>query len=69
MSFTKLLKITGVGKSVNQFSSREKHFTMHVTLLIIDKIQRAIENRLFSSGIFLDFSKGLLILYLLATAY
>ena len=31
---------------------------MHATLLITDKIQRAIEGGLFSSGIFLDFSKA-----------
>ena len=31
---------------------------MHATLLITDKIQRAIEDGLFSCGIFLDFSKA-----------
>ena len=36
---------------------REKHSTMHITLLIADKIQKAIEDGLFSCGIFLDFSK------------
>ena len=37
---------------------REKHSTMHTTLLIADKIQKAIiEDGLFSCGIFLDFSK------------
>ena len=43
---------------VNQFGLREKHPTMHATLLITDKIQRAIEDGLFSCGIFLDFSKA-----------
>ena len=32
--------------------------TLHATLLITDKIQRAIEDGLFSCGIFLDFSKA-----------
>ena len=36
------------------FSHREKHSTMHATLLITDKIQRAIEDGLFSWGIFLN---------------
>ena len=40
------------------FSHREKHSTMHATLLITDKIQTAVEDGLFSCGIFLDFSKA-----------
>ena len=43
---------------VNQFGFREKHSTMHSTLLITDKIQRAIEDGQFSCGSFLDFSKA-----------
>ena len=43
---------------VNQFGFREKHSTMHATLLITDKVQRAIEDGQFSCGIFLDFSKA-----------
>ena len=43
---------------VNQFGFREKHSTMHATLLITAKIQRAIEDGLFSCGVFLDFSKA-----------
>ena len=43
---------------VNQFGFREQHSTMHATLLITDKNQRAIEDGLFSCGIFLDFSKA-----------
>ena len=43
---------------VNQFGFREKHSTMHATLLITDKIQRAIEDGQFSCGSFLDFSKA-----------
>ena len=33
---------------VNQFGFREKHSTMHATLLI--KIQRAVEDGLYSPG-------------------
>ena len=43
---------------VNQFGFREKHSKMHATLLITDKIQRAIEDGQFSCGSFLDFSKA-----------
>ena len=32
--------------------------TTHAILLITDKIQRAIENKLYSCGIFLDLSKA-----------
>ena len=42
----------------NQFGFREKHSTLHATLLITDKIQRVIEDGLYSCGIFLDFSKA-----------
>ena len=41
-----------------QFGFRRNHSTLHATLLITDKIQRAIEDGLFSCGIFLDFSKA-----------
>ena len=41
-----------------QFVFRRNHSTLHATLLITDKIQRAIEDGLFSCGIFLDFSKA-----------
>ena len=37
-----------------QFGFRRNHSTLHATLLITDKIQRAIEDGLFSCGIFLD---------------
>ena len=43
---------------VNQFGFREQHSTMHTTLLITDKNQRAIEYGLFSCGIFIDLSKA-----------
>ena len=42
----------------NQFGFRTKHSTTQATLLIIDKIQRAIEERNYSCGIFLDLSKA-----------
>ena len=41
-----------------QFGFRDKHSTDHAVLSIIDKIQRAIDERDFSCGIFLDFSKA-----------
>lgn len=41
-----------------QFGFRSKHSTDHAVLCIIDKIQRAIDNRNYSCGIFLDFSKA-----------
>ena len=42
----------------NQFGFRAKHSTDHAILSIVDKIQRAIDERDFSCGIFLDFSKA-----------
>ena len=41
-----------------QFGFRSKHSTDHAILCIIDRIQKAIDNRSFSCGIFLDFSKA-----------
>ena len=41
-----------------QFGFRVKHSTNHAILSIIDKIQRANDERDFSCGIFLDFSKA-----------
>ena len=41
-----------------QFAFRSKHSTGHAILCIIDRIQKAIDNRSFSCGIFLDFSKA-----------
>ena len=41
-----------------QFGFRSKHSTDHEILCIIDRIQKAIDNRSFSCGIFLDFSKA-----------
>ena len=41
-----------------QFGFRANHSTEHAILCIIDRIQKAIENRSYSCGIFLDFSKA-----------
>lgn len=41
-----------------QFGFRSKHSTSHAILLITDRIQKAIEKRHYSCGIFLDFSKA-----------
>ena len=42
----------------NQFGFRSSHSTTHAIVLIVDKIQRAIERKEFSCGIFLDLSKA-----------
>lgn len=42
----------------NQFGFRSQHSTVHAVLQICDKIQRAVENGLYSCGIFLDLSKA-----------
>ena len=41
-----------------QFGFRANHSTSHAILLITDKIQKAIENKLYSCGIFLDLCKA-----------
>ena len=41
-----------------QFGFRANHSTNHAILLITDKIQKAIERKLYSCGIFLDLSKA-----------
>ena len=41
-----------------QFGFRSNHSTDHAILCIKDRIQKAIDNRSFSCGIFLDFSKA-----------
>ena len=41
-----------------QFGFRSRHSTEHAILCIIDNIQRAVEERKYSCGIFLDFSKA-----------
>ena len=42
----------------NQFGFRSGRSTTQASMLITDKIQRAIENKLYSCGIFLDLSKA-----------
>ena len=41
-----------------QFGFRSNHSTSHAILLVTDKIQKAIERKLYSCGIFLDLSKA-----------
>ena len=41
-----------------QFGFRSNHSTLHAILLIADKIQKAIERKQYSCGIFLDLSKA-----------
>ncbi len=38
----------------NQFGSRSGYYTVQAVTLITDKIQKAIENKRYSCGIFLD---------------
>lgn len=45
----------------NQFGFRTKHSTDHAVLSIIEKIQTAIDTQKYSCGIFLDFSKALIL--------
>ena len=42
----------------NQFGFRSGHSTTQAVTLVIDKIQKAIENKCYSCGIFLDLSKA-----------
>ena len=42
----------------NQFGFRSKHSTIHALLLLTDKIQRSIDNGIYSCGIFLDLCKA-----------
>ena len=44
--------------SNKQFGFRAKHSTNHAILCIIDRIQKAIDDRNYSCGFFLDFSKA-----------
>ena len=44
--------------SNNQFGFRANHSTEHALILIIDKIQRAIDRGQYACGIFLDLSKA-----------
>ena len=44
--------------SNNQFGFRKNHSTFHALILIVDKIQRAMEEGNYSCGIFIDLSKA-----------
>ena len=54
MTFLEKNEVTFQG----QFGFRSNHSTTHSILLIADKIQKAIENKMYSCGIFLDLSKA-----------
>ena len=41
-----------------QFGFRSNHSTTHAILLIADKIQKAIESKMYSCGILIDLSKA-----------
>ena len=60
LMYTRIIKFLELNKVFfnGQFGFRSNHSTTHATLLITDKIQKAIENRLYSCGIFLDLSKA-----------
>ena len=42
----------------NLFGFRNKHATIHTLILIVDKIQKVINNENYACGIFLDLSKA-----------
>ena len=42
----------------NQFGFRGKHSTTQAVILMTDKIQKAIEDKQYSCGIFLDLTKA-----------
>ena len=44
--------------SDNQFGFRKNHSTFHTLILIVDKIQRAMEEGNYSCGVFIDLSKA-----------
>lgn len=44
--------------SENQFGFRSNHSTVHALIMIVDKIQQAIEEGKYSCGVFLDLSKA-----------
>ena len=44
--------------SDNQFGFRKNHSTFHSLILIVDKIQKAMEKGNYSCGIFIDLSKA-----------
>ena len=58
--YNRLIKFLEKNKILfeNQYGFRAKHSTDHAILCIIDKIQKAIDDRSYSCGIFLDFTKA-----------
>ena len=60
LMYTRLIKFLEKNNvlSENQFGFRSGNITQQAILCIIDRIQRAINNRNYSCGIFLDFSKA-----------
>ena len=58
--YNRLIKFLEKNKVLfeNQYGFRTKHSTDHAILCIIDKIQKAIDDRSYSCGIFLDFTKA-----------
>ena len=60
LMYTRLITFLDKNNILNecQFGFRSGHSTTQAILLITDKIQRAIESRLYSCGIFLDLSKA-----------
>ena len=60
LMYTRLTKFLDKNNvlSKNQFGFRSGHSTQQAILCIIDRIQRAINKRNYSCGIFLDFSKA-----------
>ena len=60
LMYTRLIKFLEKNNvlSEKQFGFRSGHSTQQAILSIIDRIQRAIDHRNYSCGIFLDFSKA-----------
>ena len=60
LRYNRLIKFLEKNKILfeNQYGFRAKHSTDHAILCIIDKIQKAIDDRSYSCSIFLDFTKA-----------
>mgnify|MGYP000306104893 CR=1 FL=1 len=54
----KFYSVAKAHNDLEQYGFRAKHSTNHAILCIIDRIQKAIDDRNYSCGIFLDFSKA-----------
>ena len=42
----------------SQYGFREKHSTQHALIDIVNRIQNNMDNRMFSTGVFIDLKKG-----------